>query len=290
MSARSNATHVVLRIRTDPERAELVAAEVWAAGASGLEERDEDGSRLLIVYAPRARGSAVSRAARQLAPDSVGPLEDVPAVEWSEAWKCGLEPIAISPRLVVRPPFASAELAAGQHEVVIDPGQAFGTGGHASTALALALIDATLARAPVRRFLDVGCGSGVLALAALRLGAARAIACDVDPVAVRDAAAQARANQLGGRVDLFTGSVEAVAPARCDAVAANLIRSEALPLLPALLAALAPGGWLVLSGWLREERTALERALADHGAALVDERVRRDPAGDEWLAVLTRRS
>lgn len=290
MSASSNsATHVVLRVRTDPERAERVAAEVWAAGASGLEERDEDGARLLLIYAPRACGAAVARAARRVAPDAVGPLEDVPAVVWSEAWKRGLEPIAISPRLVVRPPFAPATLAPGQHEVVIDPGQGFGTGGHASTALALTLVDRALARAPARRFLDVGCGSGVLALAALRLGAERAIGCDLDPVAVRDAVAQARANHLQARLDLFIGSVDALAPGRCDAAAANLIRSEALPVLPALLAALEPGGWLVLSGWLRGERPVLERALAEQGAAIADERVHCDTVGDEWLAALTRR-
>src|SRR5690606_4181347 len=170
------------------------AAEAFEAGASGLEERTED-TPVLIVYAPADRAEAVEAAlAAVLGRAAVQPATPVPEVAWPESWKAGLRPPAVSPRLVVRPPFAAHPLAPGQREVVIEPRQAFGTGDHATTALALEALDAALAARPAAHVLDVGCGSGVLALAALSLGAGRAVACDLDPVATREAHENAARN------------------------------------------------------------------------------------------------
>src|SRR5512134_3005222 len=173
-----------IRARAAGEPAERAAAEAWEAGAAGIEERD-DGS--LIAWAPAACAEAV-RAALAAAPGAaaVGAVEPEPPADWPETWKQGLQPLVVSPRLVVRPPFAAHALAPGQREVVIEPRQAFGTGAHGSTALALALLDAHLAIARPARLLDVGSGSGVLAIAALQLGAGRALACDLDPIAARE--------------------------------------------------------------------------------------------------------
>ncbi|HSJ96456.1 MAG TPA: 50S ribosomal protein L11 methyltransferase, partial [Myxococcota bacterium] len=165
-----------IRARAAGARAERAAAEAWEAGAAGFEERD-DGS--LIAYAPAARAEAVRAAlAAALGAGAVGAVEPEPARDWPETWKEGLRPLVVSPRLVVRPPFAAFPLAPGQREVVIEPRQAFGTGAHATTALALEALDEALAARSRARVLDVGCGSGVLALAALALGAAGAVACD----------------------------------------------------------------------------------------------------------------
>jgi len=263
-----------------------LSAEVWAAGASGLEERPDR----LIVYAPAERAAAVRRAAVAcLGEAAVSAAVAVPAADWPETWKAGLRPVVVSPRLVVRPPFAPHPLAPGQREVVIEPRQAFGTGGHASTALALEALDAALAARPVARALDLGCGSGVLALAALQLGAARAVACDLDPLAARETLENARRNGLADRIAVFTGSLAALGAGGFELGLANLIRSELVPLLGELLARLQPGAALVLSGLLATERAALEHALAGFGARIVAARERRDECGDAWLALTATR-
>ncbi len=279
-----------IRAAVPPDRAERVAAEAFAAGASGIEERDGASGIELLVYAPAACAAAVHAAVRDAAGAGAAVASE-PVVErdWPETWKEGLAPIAVSPRLVVRPTFAPATLADGQVEVVIEPRQAFGTGAHGSTTLALEALDARLAAAPRARVLDVGAGSGVLAIAALRLGAAAALACDLDPIAARETRENATRN--GVDVASFAGSLDALGPraGRFDVVVANLLSSELRPILAALAARVAAGGALVLSGLLAAEGGAIEVLLAGQGLRVADRRSERDARGDEWLALTATR-
>ncbi|MEB2346415.1 MAG: 50S ribosomal protein L11 methyltransferase [Deltaproteobacteria bacterium] len=285
-SAASAPAFARIRARAAGARAELAAAEAWEAGAAGIEERD-DGT--LLVWAPAARAGAVRAAlVAALGAGAVGGVEPEPAADWPETWKQGLRPLVVSERLVVRPPFAPHPLAPGQREVVIEPRQAFGTGAHATTALALEALDEALAERRGARVLDVGCGSGVLALAALALGAARAVACDLDPIAARETRENAARNALAP-LAAFAGSLDALAPARFELVAANLIRRELEPLLAGLVARTAAGGALVLSGLLAGERAPIEASLAARGARVGAARVREDAGGDAWLALTATR-
>jgi ribosomal protein L11 methyltransferase len=290
-SARSRFARVEVRAR-DRELAERLAAEAYEAGALGLEEREGSGGIALIVYAPEAGAEAVAAALRALAGSAaVRAPEAVAAEDWSEAWKAGLRAVEVSERLRIRPSFAASGPAPGQAELVIDPGQAFGTGSHASTRLALEWIDRLApALEPGARILDVGCGTGVLALAALRLSAGtRAVALDLDPLAAAAARANARANGLAERLDVVLGPLETVREAPFALVVANLLRSELLPLAAAIARRTATGGFAVLSGLLESERGEVEGALAGAGLAARDARGAGDPAGDRWLALLTSR-
>lgn len=276
-----------------PERAERVLAEAVDAGATGAEERDAPARRSprgteLVLYAPDERAEAVRRAVQAVAGAGarVGDVEPVPEVDWSQAWKRGLAAVEVSPRLVVRPPFVPFALAPGQREVVIDPGQAFGTGGHASTRLALALLDAERARlGPASRVLDVGTGSGVLALAAVVLGAGRAVALDLDPLAARAARAAAGANGCSERLAVFAGPLAALAGARFDLVLANLLKRELLPVVPGIATRLARGGCAVISGLLAAEHGEVEAALGGAGLRVARTLEERDATGDHWLGL-----
>jgi len=278
--------YVRIRVETRPERAEIVGAEAFAAGAAGIEER-ESGARIeLLIYAPAACADAVRSAARAAAgADATLASEPVVPQDWPETWKEGLQPLVVSSRLVVRPSFAPCALAPGQAEVVIEPRQAFGTGAHGSTALALALLDARLATSRGGRVLDVGAGSGVLAIAARKLGATFALACDLDPIAARETRENAAAN--GVAVASFAGSLDALGPraGRFELVVANLISSEVRPILAPLAARVAERGALVLSGLLASEREAFVALLAAQQLRVVDSRSETDVRGDAWLAL-----
>ena len=250
------------------------------------------------VYALASRVEGVRHAVLEAASPEVvvGAIEAIAEVDWSEAWKEGLEALCISPRLVVRPPFAAFELVPEQREVVIDPGQAFGTGGHASTRLALEWIDASYPASPSEsgpvRVIDVGTGSGVLALAALVLGATSALGFDLDPVAVHAARQAAIDNGLGHRIALFAGGIEALATerARAPLVVANLLKREMLPIASAIAGLVAPGGRLVLSGLLESDAVEVLSCLGALGLVECEAPRTLDDATGRWIGLCLARA
>lgn len=285
-----------VRLELDADSADLAeraAAESFAAGAAGLEERDAGAGTRLLLYLPAGKAAAVCDALAALGEPGlrIGAPEPVAEVDWSRSWQAGLAPTRISAGLALRAESVAFDAEPGQRVLVIEPGQAFGTGGHASTRLALAWIDAAARDGALRgaRVLDVGCGSGVLALAALALGASEAVALDLDPLATRATRANAARNGLTRGLRVLCGSTAALrAPGRFDRVVANLLRRELEPLLADLAALLAPEGRAVFSGLLAEDRERAAAALSEAGLAILDERRERD-SGDEWIALLTRR-
>ncbi|MCZ6782667.1 MAG: 50S ribosomal protein L11 methyltransferase [Proteobacteria bacterium] len=281
-----------IRLRArDSEQAERALAFAFEAGAVGAEERD--GGTVILVYAPSEAANAVAAALRRGAGKGaeVTAPEPVEDIDWTERWKDGLDAVEVSPRLRVRPSFVERALKTGQAELVIDPGQAFGTGGHASTRLALEWIDALALEGelgPATRILDVGTGSGVLALAGLVLGAGRAVGFDLDPVAVHSARAAAAANGLAEQLRVWAGPIQALRRVEFDLVVANLLRRELLPLVEEIAARLRAGGALVVSGLLAGEQGEVEAALAGAGLRPAGARRARDGGGD-WVALLMRR-
>ncbi|MBW2383220.1 MAG: 50S ribosomal protein L11 methyltransferase [Deltaproteobacteria bacterium] len=292
-----------MRVRAPgPDVAERLIAEAWEAGALGVEEigtvetaeAAEPGKGVeLIIYLVASDEALMQRALERFEAEGarIAAAERVEPVDWVEAWKQGLGEIEISPRLVVRPSFVDPVVRPGQCELVIDPGQAFGTGGHASTRLALEWIDALMAdpeRAP-RRVLDVGTGTGVLAQAAVKLGADCAVGFDLDRVAMREAGRASRRNQVAGRVRLFAGPIGALRAEPFDLVIANLLKREVLPIAHEVARAVRPGGILVLSGLLAADRDEVAAAFARHSLVARALRRQRDEGGDDWIAPLLER-
>jgi len=182
--------------------------------------------------------------------------------DWGAGWKEHFHPFHVAPRLVIKPSWEAYEPAEGEAVIEMDPGMAFGTGLHASTRLALGFIEDICAGAPPDCALDVGTGTGILAMAAALRGASLVIAVDNDPDAVVAAAENLARNDLTGRVGVSGRDLGEIA-GTFDLIAANITADVLLPLAPLLVERLSPCGALVLAGLLagdqaREVRTAYE--------------------------------
>lgn len=244
---------------------ELVSARLWGAGASGVWDRDD-----AVIAWFRERTDAVPPG---------GTWEEEPPRDWLADWRRDLDPIAVGP-LTVTPSWRLDEVGAGD-PIVIDPGMAFGTGHHATTRFCLErLLDLEVAGA---RVLDVGTGTGILAIAARRLGAVEVVAVDDDPEAVSAAVENTARN--GADVEVLHGGLGVVdGRAPFDIVLANLVTGTIVDLAGGLLAATRPGGRVVTSGIGRDRCHEVVAALLAAGADTPTVR-----AGSTWAEVTARR-
>lgn len=260
-----------LAARVDPSRPATVRAYVAATAEAGdaiaAVERDLGH---LQAFGLRPIGELQTRRVNE---------ED-----WAEAWKQHFPVQRIGRRLVIRPTWRRHHAVADEVVLALDPGMAFGTGLHPTTRLCLRGIerladDGLLAG---RRVLDVGCGSGILSIAAGRLGAGRVLGLDVDPLAVETTAANAQRNRVARIVRTQSGSLPVAAPP-ADLVVANLIASLLVRLAAALHAATRPGtgkpgsgGRLLASGIFSDREPEVRRALAAAGFRIAGREVEGD--------------
>jgi len=179
---------------------------------------------------------------------------------WAQDWQQHFPPFEVGDRLLIRPSWSERPVPAGSEVLTLDPGQAFGTGTHATTALCLEVI-ARLADSvhPPRRVLDVGSGSGILAMAAAALGAHLVLACDIDPEALRVTRSNVQLNALDDQVVVVDQPLEGI-DGRFDLVLANILAGENIRLAPEFLRKMLPDSHLVLSGILNDQEDDIIRA------------------------------
>jgi ribosomal protein L11 methyltransferase len=217
-------------------------------------------NRLTALFAPGVDAAAALAAAGRAARLPPPPYDTHPVAEqdWVRATQAQFAPIAIAGRLWVVPSWC-APPDPGAVNLVLDPGLAFGTGSHPTTRLCLAWLATSLAGG--ERVLDYGCGSGILAIAAAKLGAGEVVGVDVDPQAIVASRANAAANGVAGT---FTtpDELDASAPARFDVLVANILANPLVLLAPALAARVREGGRIVLSGILAPQAGAVAAAYA----------------------------
>jgi ribosomal protein L11 methyltransferase len=207
-------------------------------------------------------------------------IEELPYGDWAEGWKKYFKPRRVGKSLVVAPTWEEFEPAPGDVVLRVDPGMAFGTGQHETTSLCLAALEEHAARFAGARVLDVGTGSGILAIGAVKLGASSAIGIDVDPEAVTAARENVEANGLDGRIEISATPLEKV-PGTFPVVVANILAEALIAMAEPLGARVAPGGMIVLSGILHHLGPEVWRAFLARGFERIDEK--RD---GEWVCLL----
>jgi ribosomal protein L11 methyltransferase len=207
-----------------------------------------------------------------LRPMSALAVTSVDDADWATAWREGYEPIRIG-RVTIVPTWLEAPPVA-ELVVRLDPGMAFGTGLHPTTRACLEVLE-SIGPMP-EAVLDVGCGSGILGLAALRLGAGRVVGYDTDALAVEATARNAAANGLADRVEARRGSLPPAPTEAFPLVVANLVAAVLVELAARLAAHTAPLGTVIVSGIIDSRRSEVEAALAGGGLLAVERRVDGD--------------
>lgn len=246
-----------LGARIDPTRPALVRAHVPA-----LDERAAE--RVIAT---------VSEALGHLQAFGLRPIGDLQArfvdeADWAESWKEHFHVIHLGRRLVIKPSWRKHRRTGDEVVIDLDPGMAFGTGLHPTTRLCLLALEERAARSPLGRALDVGCGSGILSIAAVLLGATRARGLDIDPIAIEATLANARHNRVGKRVRAREGTLPS-GEGPFELVLANLIAGVLIEHAPNLPAELVPGGTLIASGIFIDREPDTRAALEAAGLRLI---------------------
>ena len=255
----------------DPELSGLVVEELLSRGPRGVEETPDG----LVVYLPEPGGEGTveelvlglqSRLERLLGTrPPIAPRWQAHE-EWRETWRRGLDARRVTSRVVVSPSWVDPKLVPGELLVTVDPGMAFGTAEHPTTRGAIRLLDSLVE--PGERVADVGSGSGILAIVAVRLGAEHVVAWEMDGWACEAARENVELNAVEGAVEVVHAAVD---PSTFDGhppfhgIVANIESQVLLPLLPTFHGALLHGGWLILSGILEAEAPELRRQAESSG-------------------------
>ena len=204
---------------------------------------------------------------------------------WAESWKRHFKPLAIGGALLLKPSWSSRKPKAGQRVIVLDPGLSFGTGHHATTSFCLREVVRFCAR-DGGSFLDIGTGSGILAIAAAKLGAKSIEAFDFDPEAVRVARENARRNRVERKLKLSQQDVTRIPRKplrRFDLVCANLISNLLMQERDRIILRAAPTGTLVLAGILQTEFVAVQKSFEARGLELVRRRDEKEWASGAFV-------
>lgn len=259
-----------LGARIDPGRPAIVRAYLPAGDRAALER--------MVGEVAEALGHLQAFGLRPIGELRTRMVEEA---DWAEAWKVHFPVLRVGRRVVVRPTWRRHRRKPDDVVLALDPGMAFGTGLHPTTRLCLAAIESLADRGALAnaRVIDVGCGSGILAIAALKLGAATAFGVDTDPIAIEATVANARRNALARRMRARAGSLPSGEPA-FDVVLANLIAGVLVPLAPRLRNELRESGTLLASGIIVNRESEVRLALQEAGL-----RVRGRSAEGDWVAL-----
>lgn len=275
-----------ISIDAGPEATDAVGAALYAAGCGGFEVRETAQPPAVAGYLPvddrlEDRLSSLKDALARLPAYGVTgagtelTLRYVEEADWANAWKAFYKPFRVGHRLVVTPPWEHPDLAPEDIPLVIDPGMAFGTGSHPTTQLCLTALEDYISHRS--RVADIGTGSGILAIAAAKLGAAFVAANDNDPLAVRIARENAVANGVS------VGVTDALPTSKYDVVVANILADVIIGMSAELYALLAPGGVLIASGIIDTREADVRQALEDVGLTHIESRRQT-----EWVALIFR--
>lgn len=283
-----------LSLQTPTRLVESVSDMLGVLSGSGVEISPEtEGESVISGFFPVEKGDDVeaiissSRPALeelfQLYAEPIPELrtEIIDDQDWATSWKRFFTPVEIVPGLIIKPSWEEYQAEGNEKIIEMDPGQAFGTGQHASTRMALSLLSTSLSEQPVEKALDVGTGTGILAMAAVMFGVDSVVAIDNDPEAVRVAGENVEANGLAGKISVGVTDLDQV-QGPFPLILANIVHDVLVEMAPQFRKLLAPGGRVILAGILQGKQE--ENIIRVYGALGLD--LQTSEHDGEWAALL----
>ena len=269
-----------VRVRGPESEKDAMAA--WLVERTGHAVQEQDDGSLTSFAENESAGYLLLDGFRLVFGDGAqGEVLPLPTVDWTDRWREGLGPRHVG-RLTIAPSWAPAA-ESNARTIILDPETAFGSGEHGSTRSALTLLDRHLR--PGDTVLDLGSGSGILTIAAAKLGARRATGIEIDPEAIPVAERNAARNGVDDRVAFLLGDAAALAPllGPAETIVSNILRTANVQLLPAIAASVTPGGCAIFAGMETPEREMFLGPLGAAGFAVVDE-----TTDEGWWSVAAR--
>jgi ribosomal protein L11 methyltransferase len=261
-----------LELESDGEAKDILIAELWESGSTGIVEEDRaDGRCLLRAFFEDEAG------ADALLLRFPARLQRQSPRDWVAFSRAGWEPLCVGARFYLVPEWRDDPAPPGRMRIAINPGLACGTGFHEATQLCLEALEQY--QLPYMTVLDVGAGSGILSIASALLGVRRVVACDVDPVAVD--IARVAFQRADVRALLFSGSADAIRTNSVDLIVANISAAASIELAPQFLRCLTPGGRCIASGFETSESAAVEEAMELAGGSIERKQIK-----GQWSALI----
>jgi len=271
---------IKISVKTSPEASDAISNLLFELGAGGVEVKEVSSSSTLIAFYPpddlvgerllkiRAFFKKLRECGLDPSPAKIE-FDEIEDENWIENWKSVFNPIRVGRHIVVSPTWCQPELERDDIVIWLDPGMAFGTGQHPTTRLTLTLMEESIFEGA--EVLDVGTGSGILSIAAVKLGAERVTAIDIEPGVIPVARKNASLNDVEERVTFIAGDISEVPPEpKYDLVACNILTRVNVLLLPDLRERLKPGGIALFSGVLIGEDDRMKDACRREGYEVLE--------------------
>lgn len=276
-------TYLEISIASTESQREILIPNLVELGCRGFQETDD----ALLCYFDKGRWDSsgykrfkndVRKILNMFSVHAEVSYREIEETNWNEEWEKSLKPIEVGTRFVIRPSWTKAVDRSGRIAILIDPKMSFGTGYHESTRLILGLLETQLTAGDL--LLDVGTGTGILAIAAVKLGARAAVGNDIDEWALENALENITLNGVECSVTITEKTIESFPSSGFDTICANIMSTTILQMLPEFHRIAKPGGKLLLSGILTIERETIIAGLHSFHFDLREERTE-----NEWIAI-----
>ena len=281
-------TFLEISISASQSQQELLIPTMVELGCQGFQEQESS----LLCYIEKSRWSdekygalkeELKKLLQTISSNTHVAFREIVEENWNEQWERSLQPIEIGKRLVIKPSWSSYENKNGRTIILIDPKMSFGTGYHESTRLTLQLLEKYVSHGC--SVLDVGTGTGVLAIAAVKLGAKSALGIDIDEWSIENAKENVVANDVVGKVTISSEPLSHLHETLFDVITANLTLNTNRELLPQFHALLRTKGVVIVSGLLRSDEQTMTNHLKEQQFTFLEECTE-----NEWIAIAAQKN